>query len=95
MTSTFRVDDELKARFSEVASARERTAAQLLRVLMREEVQRWGEAREHDAPFRGQVEQALAEADDPEVQRVPHEQVRTSWRQQRAELERRARRGTA
>jgi predicted transcriptional regulator len=59
-TFTFRVDEELKAAFSEVAAAQERTAAQLLRVLMREAVQRWHETQEHDAWFRGEVEQALA-----------------------------------
>jgi predicted transcriptional regulator len=89
-TFTFRVDEELKAAFAEVAAAQERTAAQLLRVLMREAVRRWHETQEHDAWFRGEVEQALREVADPAVGRVPHEQVISSWRQQRAELERRA-----
>jgi predicted transcriptional regulator len=89
-TFTFRVDDELKAAFAEVAAAQERTSAQLLRVLMREAVQRWHEAQEHDEWFRGEVEQALREAADPTLERVPHDQVISSWRQQRAELERRA-----
>lgn len=94
-TFTFRVDDELKAAFAEVASAQERTAAQLLRVLMRDEVRRWQDTRDHDAWFRGEVERALAQAGDPEVQRISNEQVRSSWRRQRAELERRAAPGTA
>lgn len=89
-TFTCRVDDELKAGFAEVAAAQERTAAQLLRLLMRDAVQRWHEARDHDAWFRSEVEQALGEAADPDVERRPHDQVMSSWRQQRAELERRA-----
>ena len=89
-TFTFRVDDELKAAFAEVAAAQEHTAAQLLRVLMRDAVQRWHEAQEHDVWFRSEVEQAVREAADPTVDRIPHDRVISSWRQQRAELERRA-----
>lgn len=89
-TFTFRVDAELKAAFAEVAAAREHTAAQLLRVLMRDEVRRWHESQEHDTWFRNEVEQALRDADDPTGDRVPHDHVISSWRQQRAELERRA-----
>ncbi len=89
-TFTFRVDEELKAAFAEIAAAQERTAAQLLRVLMRDAVQGWRESQEHDAWFRNEVEQGLREADDPAVDRLAHDRVLSSWRQQRAELERRA-----
>lgn len=64
-TYTFRVDEELKTAFIEVAAAQERTAAQLLRVLMRSAVQRWQDAQEHDAWVRREVALAVAEADDP------------------------------
>ena len=89
-TFTFRVDDELKSAFAESAEAQDRTAAQLLRVLMRDAVQRQREAREHDAWFRGEVERGMREADDPAVRRIPHEDVRSNWRRQRAELAKRA-----
>ncbi|MEX0660001.1 MAG: hypothetical protein WD080_12790 [Egibacteraceae bacterium] len=89
-TFTFRVDDALKAAFAEVAAAQEHTAAQLLRVLMRDAVQRWHESQGHDAWFRSEVEHAVREAVDPTVDRIPHDRVLSSWRQQRAELERRA-----
>jgi hypothetical protein len=89
-TFTFRVDEQLKAAFAEVAAVQERTAAQLLRVLMCESVQRWHEAQEHDGWFRSEAEQAVREAADPTVDRIPHDRVISSWRQQRAELERRA-----
>ncbi len=89
-TFTFRVDDDLKSAFAEAAKAEDRTSAQLLRVLMREAVRRQQDAQEHDAWFRGEVEQAMREADDRAVRRSPHEDVRSSWRQQRAELAERA-----
>lgn len=89
-TFTFRVDDELKAAFAEVAASQERTAAQLLRVLMKDAVHRDRELREHDRWFRGEVERALSEADDPATSRLAHESVRSSWQQQRAAIERQA-----
>ena len=70
--------------------AMDRTTAQLLRLLMRDAVRRGQESREHDAWFRGEVDQAMREADDRAVRRIPHEDVRSSWRQQRAELAERA-----
>ena len=90
-TFTFRVDEELKSAFSEVAKGQDRTAAQLLRVLMRDAVRRQQERREYDAWFRSEVEQGLREADDPSVLRYSDEEVQSSWRQQRAELMARAR----
>lgn len=89
-TFTFRVDEELKAAFAEVAAAQERTAAQLLRVLMRDAVHRDRELREHDRWLRGEIEHALSEADDPATARTTHESVRSSWQQQRAAIERQA-----
>jgi predicted transcriptional regulator len=89
-TFTFRVDEDLKAAFAELASEQERTSAQLLRVLMGDAVERWRDAREHDRWFRNQVEQAVVEADDPALQRTPHDEVRSTWHRQRAELEQRA-----
>lgn len=80
----------MRSAFAAVASAQDRTAAQLLRVLMRDAVRRWEESEEYGTWFREQVEAAVREADDPGVDRVSHEQARSSWRQQRAELERRA-----
>jgi predicted transcriptional regulator len=89
-TFTFRVDEDLKAAFAKIAAAQEHTAAQLLRLLMRDAVQHWHESQQHDAWFRGEVEQAVREAADPTIERIPHDQVISSWRQQRADLERRA-----
>lgn len=89
-TFTFRVDEDLKAAFAEAAKAQDRTAAQLLRVLMREAVRRQQEAREHDAWFRREVERGMREADNAAVRRIPHKDVRANWRKQRAKLAKRA-----
>ena len=85
-TFTFRVDDDLKEAFAEAAKSQDRSAAQLLRVLMREAVQRQLAAHGHDAWFRGEVEQALREADDPAVRRISHDDVKANWDRQRAGL---------
>jgi hypothetical protein len=60
--------------------------SQIVCEFMREFTQHQRETREHDSWFRGEVEQALREADDPAINRIPDEDVRSKWRQQRAEL---------
>lgn len=90
-TFTFRVDEALKYAFAEAAKAQDRNAAQLLRDYMRDVVQRQSDKDTHDTWFRNEVEQAVREADDGSVERIPHRQVRTSWRQQRAALAKRGR----
>jgi hypothetical protein len=89
-TFTFRVEEDLKAAFAKVAGSQERTAAQFLRVLMRETVQAAEERRQYDVWFRHEVELAVAEADDPEQPRLDHDEVLSLWQQQRAAIERRA-----
>jgi predicted transcriptional regulator len=89
-TSTFRLENDLKTAFADLAESQERTSAQLLRVLMKQAIERSLDEQEHDGWFRDEVEQAVHESDDPSVQRIPHGQVRSSWRRQRAELQRRA-----
>jgi hypothetical protein len=91
---TVELEPELRDAFMAEAEAIDRPAAQLVRDLMQDFVRERREAREHDAWFRREVEQALREADDPAVARIPHEAVRSGWRQQRAQLAQRARRTT-
>ena len=43
-----------------------------------------------DSWFRAEVAQGLLEADDPDVKRIPHDEVTANWHQQRAELMKRA-----
>jgi len=81
-TFTFRVDEALKSAFTDAAKAHDRPGSQLLRDFMREYV----EKAEYDAWFREEVEQALREADDPNSEWVPNEQVEAEWEVRKAEL---------
>jgi len=81
-TFTFHVDEELKAAFDEAAKASDRPGSQLLRDFMREYVARAA----HNGWFRAEVEEALKEANDPQLERIPQEKVAASWQARRAEL---------
>ena len=88
-TFTFRIDDELKTAFAETAKAQDRTAAQLLRVLMREAVEQLQARRDYDKWFDAEIEAALKEADDPNTEWVSNDEVKKDWDRQRAALVRR------
>jgi len=81
-TFTFRVDEDLKNAFTNVAKAHDRPGSQLLRDFMRDYVAK----AEHDAWFRAEVEQGLRELEDPNVELIPHEQVVAEWEVEKAEL---------
>jgi hypothetical protein len=77
---TVKIETELRDAFMAEAQATHRPASQIVRELMRDFVERQREAREHDAWFRAEVEQAMREADDPNAKRIPHEVVRDRTR---------------
>lgn len=81
---SFKLETELHEQFMAAAAIADRPASQLVREFMRDFVKRQQEAQEHDAWFRAQITQAMAEADDPDVKLIPHEEVVESWRIQRA-----------
>jgi predicted transcriptional regulator len=85
-TFTFRVDHKLKDAFTEAARANDRPGSQLLRDFMRDYVER----AEHDTWFRAEVEQSLKEADDPNAELVPHEEVVQKLQARRGKLVRKA-----
>lgn len=87
---TVELDPELREAFLAEAKVIDRPASQIVRDFMRDFVRQQREAREHDAWFRAEVEQALREAADPTVQRISHETVRSSWRSKREKLIERA-----
>lgn len=87
---TLKLEAELRDQFMAAAAAVHRPASQLVREFMREFVERQRAAHEHDAWFRTEVEQAVHEADDPAIERIPHEKVSAGWRRRRAELAKRA-----
>ena len=53
---------------------------------MRAEVSRQREMAEHDVWFRAEIRQSLQEADDPNLARIPHEEVRATLRRERTRL---------
>lgn len=91
---TLKLEPELREQFMAEAAAAHRPASQIVRDFMRDFVRQQREAREHDTWFRAEVEQALREADDPGVRRIPQDEVSARWQRQRAELMRRVGRGT-
>jgi predicted transcriptional regulator len=83
---TLKLEPELRDQFMAEAAATDRPASQIVREFMRDFIKRQREAREHDAWFRGEVEQGMREANDTSVRRIPHEEVASNWRRQRAAL---------
>lgn len=83
-TFTFRVDDELKKQFAEIAKAKDRTGAQLLRDFMRETILREEEAAEYDAWYRAKVQKGLDELDAGLG--IPHEEVEAYFAELRKDL---------
>ncbi|WP_218578631.1 hypothetical protein [Vineibacter terrae] len=45
---------------------------------------------EHDSWFRAEVARGMREANDPQVKRIPHEEIVRNWRRQRTALAKRA-----
>ena len=80
-TFTFRVDETLKAKFTDAARARDRTGAQLLRDFMRSVVRQEQDVVEHDVWFRREVAAGIAEANSGDL--ISAEEVEaesTAWR---------------
>lgn len=82
-TFTFRVEEELKAAFTEAAKADDQTSAQLLRKFMRNYVREQQEKADYDAWFRQQVQIGLDAANAGNV--IPHEQVKAKFAKRRAD----------
>ena len=81
-TFTFRVDEALKAEFSNAAKRRDCNAAQLLRDFMRDFVRQQQEAAEHDAWFRRQVQMGLDSANACNL--IPSAEVEAKFAAKRA-----------
>jgi predicted transcriptional regulator len=88
-TFTFRVSDELKARFTEKARSHDRTGAQLLREFMRDYVRGRGEEPGYDAWFRRQVERARESANAGRL--IAAEDVEAEFKARRAKTRRKLR----
>ena len=85
-TVIVRVEDELKASFTEAAKAADRTTSQLLRDFMRDYVKSQAERAEHDAWLRKKVEAGRTALREGRVR--PGEEVETYFAQRRADSRR-------
>lgn len=83
---TIELEPDLRDALIAEAEVIDRPPSHIVRDLIDDFVRQQRDAREHDAWFRAEVEQALREADDPTVKLIPNEEIRASWRRQRAEL---------
>ena len=81
-TIVVRVDEELKAAFTDAAKATDRTASQLLRDYMRDFVKGNAEFSEYDAWFRRKVAEGIADARAGRV--VSGEDVEAYFEKERA-----------
>jgi predicted transcriptional regulator len=86
-TFTFRVDEELKASFTQAAKATDHNAAQLLRQFMRDFVREQEAKAAEEAWIEREIADGLREADaTPEADWVSHEVVKEEMARERAEL---------
>ena len=86
-TFTFRVDEDLKAGFTDAARAHDRTGAQLLRDFMRGYVTQQENAAAYDAWFRQQVQIGLDSANAGNL--IPAAEVEAEFAARRAATRRR------
>ncbi|WP_116653641.1 CopG family ribbon-helix-helix protein [Pelagibacterium sediminicola] len=83
-TFTFRVDEDLKKKFAEIAKSKDRTGAQLLRDFIRETIAKQQDEAEYDAWFKAKVQQGLDDADAGRVYTA--EETEEYFRKLREEL---------
>lgn len=83
-TFTFRIDDELKKQFAEIAKSKDRTAAQLVREFIRDTIARKEDEAEYDAWLLQKIQTGL---DDAAAGRVhSSEKVEAYFKKRRAEI---------
>jgi hypothetical protein len=87
---TLTLETTLRDQFVAEAEASSRPPSELVRAFMQDFVRQQREAREHSAWLAAEIEQAVREADDPAVTRIPHADVAANWQRQRAALVKRA-----
>ena len=93
-TFAVNVDAGLRDAFLAAAERAHRPADELVRAFMLDFVAQQRDAGAQDAWMREEIAQGVREADDPNVKRIPHEEIAASWRRKRADLERRVAEGT-
>ncbi len=77
------IDTDVGERLIAESEATGEPVSKLASGLLRDVLEQRGD---YDAWFRRQVEEALRQADDPSVERIPHEVIKEEWWVERAEL---------
>lgn len=89
VTFTFRLDQPLKEAFAAMAERRDLSAAQLLRRMMRDAVERHEEEVAHERWLHREIDDAMHDTGKPRSQRFSNEAITSEWEQERGEIERR------
>ena len=85
-TFTFRLDQALKAAFTQAAKASDHNAAQLLRQLMRDYVQQQEAKAAEEAWLEREIAAGLREADDPNAVWLSEDDVKAATQRLRQRL---------
>ncbi|MDL2216773.1 hypothetical protein LJB81_03450 [Desulfovibrio sp. OttesenSCG-928-M14] len=88
-TYTFRVDENLKATFANIAQANDRSGAQLLRDFMRQYVQEHADAMSYEQWFQAKVAEGMKAVDEGRV--ISNEEAKLRSAKLREELTARTR----
>lgn len=89
VTFTFRLDQSLKDAFAAMAEAQDLSAAQLLRRMMREAVERHEEEVAHERWLHREIDDAMHDTGKPRSERFSNEAISGEWERERGEIERR------
>lgn len=89
VTFTFRLDQPLKEAFAAMAEAQELSAAQLLRRMMRDAVERHEEEAAHERWLLREIDDAMHDTGKPRSPRFSNEAIAAEWERERGQIERR------
>lgn len=80
VTFTFRVDSALKEAFTAMAEKQDLSAAQILRTMMREAVEKHQQAAAHEHWLQREIEDAMQETGKPRGASMSNEAIEAEWR---------------
>ena len=89
VTFTFRLDRPLKEAFAAMAETRDLSAAQLLRRMIREAVERHEEVVAHERWLHREIDDAMHDTGKPRLERFSNEAITGEWERERGEIARR------
>ena len=88
VTFTFRLEQPLKDAFASMAEAQDLSAAQLLRKMMREAVERHQEELAHQRWLEREIRDAMHETGKPRSARLSNEAITEEWQREKGGISR-------